>query len=249
MTQGERTLRLLRDMHSQASAISKQVKFDANHAQHTYVMALYGSLLELTSNILMLTKDGPKTGIPILLRSCLEAFVDLVNLVKNPSYGYSLEVRAASEAIKFVNEALSGRNAQMKGLAPEKELKAQLKRQEALKAAAEAKGGKNLQIKDKFYEIGMSLDYHGVYAGLCSESHHTLHAVRQRHFEKKQDGFGIIYYKAASLDDVEHYLGIAASLVLRATEQVHNLLNKPCAKEIEAMMKTFETAVATHESA
>ena len=62
MTQGEKTLKLILHMHSRVVELSHKLLFDKGHPWHFHVIALYGSILELTSNMILLAKDGPKTA-------------------------------------------------------------------------------------------------------------------------------------------------------------------------------------------
>jgi hypothetical protein len=113
MSSGITTLQLLKKIHDQAVYLSKQLTFNKMHPLHLQSVSLYGSILELSSNIAILTQDGPKTGIPIILKSLLEAVVDLINLCDDPKYGYFLEAREAREAndwVNFLGEVLRGGN-------------------------------------------------------------------------------------------------------------------------------------------
>ena len=114
MSQGDKTLGLLHELHSDAIEMSRKLLFDKTHPQHRHVLALYGSILEFSSSIILLTKDGPKTALPIILRSLLEAYVDMLNLCADPKYGYTLEASAEKDCLKFLREAANGINPYLK---------------------------------------------------------------------------------------------------------------------------------------
>ena len=51
--------------------------FDKEHPQHLYSMCSYASMLEFAGDINALAKNERSTGIPVVLRSMLEAFACL----------------------------------------------------------------------------------------------------------------------------------------------------------------------------
>lgn len=249
MSQGDKTLRLLHELHSDALEMSRKLLFDKTHPQHRHVMALYGSILEFSSSIILLTKDGPKTALPIILRSLLEAYVDMLNLCDDPKYGYALEVSAEKSWLKFLREAVVGQNPYLEKVSATSNLQDNIKLHEQRLAAMKGKGGKVLIIEDKFKRAGLMHEYTTIYAELCSHSHNTLQALRGRHIEENDNNYEVIFYRLTSLDEVEHYLGIACTLLLKATERVHALLNNPCAEKIIEIRKRMDVIVKEHKAA
>ena len=235
MSQGDKTLGLLHELHSDAIEMSRKLLFDKTHPQHRHVMALYGSILEFSSSIILLTKDGSKIALPIILRSLLEAYVDMLNLCADPKYGYTLEASAEKNRLKFLREAADGQNPYLKRVSAASNLQDNITQHEQHLAAMKGKGGDVLCIKDKFKLAGLMHEYTTIYAELCSHSHNTLQALRGRHIEENENNFEIIYYRLTSLDEVEHYLGIACTLLLKATERVHAFLNSPCAEKLSGI--------------
>jgi hypothetical protein len=249
MTQGEKTLVLIHHLHSRAVELSHKLLFVEENSRHLHVMALYGSTLELVSNMILLTKDGPKTAVPIVLRSVLEAFVDLFNLCADAKYGYSLDARAEKDRLKLLKEALGGKNQYLAMVSEAPDLKERIAHHEARLKTMKENGAEDLKIKEKFERAGLIKEYMTVYADLCSHSHNTLQALRDRHFKKNQDGHEVVYYRFTSLDEIEHLFGIACTVLLRATEQVHGFFNNPCPDEISKMKNEFDAFVAAHEAA
>ena len=79
----------LKRAHDEFQPFSERIIFDKTHPLHRNAIALYGSIIELTGSIIVLLDRRMATGAPILLRAILEAYVDLVNLLKNKQYGYN----------------------------------------------------------------------------------------------------------------------------------------------------------------
>jgi hypothetical protein len=61
-------------------------------ARHRNVLALFASLIELSDCCVKLARSGGFTGIPVLGRTAIEAYVDLKNLVDDAAYPGVLEV-------------------------------------------------------------------------------------------------------------------------------------------------------------
>lgn len=249
MSQGDKTLCLLRELHSEAIEMSHKLLFDKTHPQHLHVIALYGSILEFASSIILQTKYGPKTALPIILRSLLEAYVDMLNLCADPKYGYTLEVSAEKNTLKFLREAAKGQNPYLEKVSATSNLQDNIRQHEQRLAAMKEKGGVILKIEDKFRRAGLTHEYTTIYAELCSHSHNTIQALRGRHIEMNENNYGVIFYRLTSLDEVEHYLGIACTLLLNATESVHAFLNNPCAEQINEIKNRVDAFVKQHEAA
>lgn len=64
----------------------KALKFDGRDEVNRYFMALYASILEQNCSAIALRRAGLYAGIEQILRSNLEAYVDLVNLLSNKAY-------------------------------------------------------------------------------------------------------------------------------------------------------------------
>lgn len=58
--------------------------FDGTHPLHANAIFLYGSIIELSSSLKPLFISEHYSAIPIILRSILEAYVDLENICRDP---------------------------------------------------------------------------------------------------------------------------------------------------------------------
>ncbi len=67
-------------------AETSNVIFDKYNVQHLYLMCLYGRIFELGVSALNLMKANDHAGVPVILRSQLEAFVDFANLLEDKDY-------------------------------------------------------------------------------------------------------------------------------------------------------------------
>ena len=106
----EQVFDFLKQAHDQLQPLSTKISFSKDHPLHRHIVALYGSIIELSGSVVILTDRRLITGVPALLRGVLEAYVDLYNLSENPAYGYSLELSYIKEWLKILNEASRGKN-------------------------------------------------------------------------------------------------------------------------------------------
>jgi hypothetical protein len=86
------------------------LQFNKSNEMHRTLVSLYASIIELTNSALLIRQNAAYTGVDILLRSALEAHVDLINLANDGAY---LEIMKASyhkEWIKLMKEAAAGEN-------------------------------------------------------------------------------------------------------------------------------------------
>src|SRR6266852_498610 len=82
----EQALPLFRCLLDEVSALSKALRFDLGNEQHFLALALNGSVLEQARGIMTVLEQRNVTPAFILLRSFLDAVVDLFNLVDDGNY-------------------------------------------------------------------------------------------------------------------------------------------------------------------
>jgi len=75
-------IKLLDALISSFLAEVSRIQFDKYNPQQLYLMCLYGRIIELSVSALNLMKANDHAGIPILIRSQLEVFVDFANFEK-----------------------------------------------------------------------------------------------------------------------------------------------------------------------
>lgn len=158
-------LNFLKETHHNFEALTQQLIFDKMHKLHQSVITLYGSIFELTGSCICLVDNQMATGIPILLRSLLEAFIDLSNLIKNPKYGHNLELDRLDQWIRLLRESKTN-NSYLKYFKQVSDLDSLISQYEAEKKVLEDKGHKNLKIIEKFEIAGMSEEYKSIYVVL-----------------------------------------------------------------------------------
>jgi len=230
----EQVLDFLKRAHDELQPLSTKFTFRKDYSQHRNVIALYGSIFELTGSMIVLIDRRLITGVPVLLRTVLEAYVDLYNLSENPAYGYALELGYIKEWMKILNEAKKGKNEYLVSISEAPTLDASISAWQKKKQELEAKGNRSLNVEQKFQRAKMEKEYRSIYNSLCSDSHNNLRALIDRHVHLNDEDFEVVFYKAYTPEDSEHYVGMAVEILVRASERVHTFFGSPVQKEVEA---------------
>jgi len=205
--------------------LAESFSFDGTHKLYANAIFLYGSIIELSSSLNPLLISEHYSAIPVILRSILEAYVDLENLCKDPKYGYSLEIKYIVKILKFLNEARNEKNTYLDIIAQAPDYDEQLSRMEAEKERLINLGYKDLNKFERFSKAGMENEYRTIYNWLCCASHNDYRVLRDRHLELEKQGTTFHFFKEADFQDMEVFFGIASELLLRASFAIHTLLS------------------------
>lgn len=236
----EEVLEFLKEIHDKFQAYSQNLMFDKAHPLHRNVIALYGSILEMTGSNILLANNKLVTGIPILLKSILEAYVDLTNLIKNPQYGYNLEINYLKQWLEILNEAKTGKNEYLQSLTDEPSLDETIAKWNRDKKKLENNGHSSLKISQKFMRAGLEKEYRSMYNSLCSDSHNNLRALVSRHIEIEDGDFSMVFYKSYTPEDSAVYIGTNAELLIRATQELHTFLKSSDCDRVNVYRVEFD---------
>jgi len=206
-------------------SLATELKFDSSHALHQHVISLYGSIIEFSSTIKELYKSGHHSAIPVVLRSILEAFVDLKNLCQDPKYGYSLTINSNKESLKFLKAAKDNQHVYAELVARDPDVDQHINNFEKEINSLRNKGNKGVSIRCKFEKVGMAYEYQTIYSMLCAATHNDIRALSARHMVINEDSFSLEIFKKEDFDTIYESFGIASELLLRATYEIHGLLN------------------------
>jgi len=234
LTPPEQVLDFLKRAHDEFQPFSQQIKFDKEHPQHRNIIALYGSIIELTGSAILLVDKRLITGVPVIIRSILEAYVDLYNLAENPAYGYALEISYIKEWLKILHEAKGGQNEYLAAISQAPSLDGSITAWQRQKQQLEAKGHRSLQIEQKFQRAHMEKEYRSIYNSLCCDAHNNLRSLIDRHIELGQSDFQVVFYKAYTPEDSALAVGTTAELLMRSSQKVHEFFDSPAIEQVAA---------------
>jgi hypothetical protein len=160
-------------------SISK-VQFSISNKVHLLSISLFCSIFENTVAVRMLFENKNYSAVPLILRSILEAHIDLIILSNSENYYESISANYHKERIKMLRNILNDpeRNKYFNSFPNFQQNFTESKEQlEKLKS----KGHKPLTIKEHFELANMADLYVSVYALLCQEIHNDLKSLELRH--------------------------------------------------------------------
>ena len=201
------------------------------------LISLYGSMLELANSICVLVEGDSPIGIPILLRSMLEAFVDFSNLEATRTYGYHMDAVNIKEWIRILEEAKRGDNPYLEGISKlpnlDKVLCDYKKQLEELKE----KGYSPLSHFQKFDKSNQSKEYRSFYNFLCCDAHNNIRSLISRHADitDDQSDYQVQFFPSVDLDSIVHYIDSCLGILIASTLLIHKALGSPNTYEAEQL--------------
>ena len=173
----------LDDLLSALLEEAEQIQFNKEKPQELYLMCFYARILDLSFSINTLLKSDDCTGLPILLRSQMEAFVDFLNLREDENFLYTI-------AASFVDQKSRLNKTSEKYLGCSN--KESLDEKQILDAL---QGHKSQTIWKRFKQIGLDKTYATVYFLLCNYSHNNLAMIEHKHLDKKNEQHRFVLHK------------------------------------------------------
>ena len=179
----ETILKLLDELVQTFLAETSNITFDKYNVQQLYLMCLYGRIFELGVSALNLMKANDHAGVPVLLRSQLEAFVDFANLIEDKDF------------IKTIGATFVDQKKRLY-----KNLKEYLDPSEVPSVTDDGtekavEGYKAQNIRTRFENINLQKTYITAYFFLCGYSHNNLAMLEHRHIEKNEKDHKVVFFK------------------------------------------------------
>ena len=188
-------------IHTFLDEASRITTFDKYNAQHVYLMCLYGRIIELGVTALNLIKIKDHAGIPIILRSQLEAFVDFANLIDNKDFIYTIGANFVAQKRKHIENIRKHFG----------DHEVNLEFDDAENAFA---GYKKQNIVNKFENIKLNKTHAAMYSQLCSYSHNNLAILELRHIEKNEEGIKVVFFKDEPLQNLLRFVFTLGALLV-----------------------------------
>lgn len=199
------------------------IKFDKIHPWHRNMVYLYCSVVEYSDALYNQFKVEKSVAIPLIVRSLLEAYVDLKNLCENPEYGYSLRAAYISEWLRIAKEAGNVENPYLKNLATHESFEDQVAEWEQELTDLKEKGHSKPNRRESFKLAGRENEYTSLYNFLCCYAHNNERALIDRHTEISDDqsDFKMVMFKDFEAQNEEHYLTLASQILTESSALVH----------------------------
>lgn len=201
----------------------EHIKFDKTHLWHLNIVCLYCSIVEYSDSMHTLFKEEKVVSMPLILRSMLEAFVDLKNLCNERTYGYHMQASNLKEWLKVTREAGTLENPYLEGLASAKGFDEQTAEWEAELKDLRDKKYAPLRQDEKFAKAEMTNEYKSLYNFLCSYSHNNFRALTDRHMEISSDNsdFKVNLFPEFDPEKADNYISTAKICLIESSKLVH----------------------------
>lgn len=211
----------VKDLHDECINLTEYIVFDKKHPRHLYLMGLYGTLIELAGSLVILLENRYKTGVPPLLRSILETYVELKNLCEREEYWCYMEASYHVQWIKVLKEAKLKPNPYLKAISEMDSLDDQIQEHEQNVARLKCKGYAPLTVFQRFEKASMEEEYRSLYNFLSNDTHSNIRALVNRHIEMDDRDFMVVYYKAEPIEASLTYIDSVAGLLTDASRRIH----------------------------
>lgn len=228
----------LRHSISDCTELARSLRFDKTHKWHVNLLSLYGSVLELANSVCVLVEGESPIGVPILLRSMLEAFVDFSNLVETRTYGYHMDASSTKEWIRILEEAQRGDNPYLADISKLPNLDTILSDHRNELEDLKGKGYLPLSQFQKFEKSQQSKEYRSFYNFLCCHAHNNIRALISRHADIADDesDYELRFFSPTDHDSIVHYIDSCLGILIASTRSIHKVLGSPMASEAELLV-------------
>ncbi len=232
-------LNFLKYLHDQLLDWSTDITFDKRNQADFSRIALYGTLIEFTGAIINLIENRGRVAVPSAFRSLLEAFVELRNLNKDPSYVEHMYASYTDQWLYVLKEAKKG-NPYLASLRKELNLDEIIANDEKALAALRAKGKGPLNIFERFDRANMVEEYRSMYNFLSCNAHSNIRALVTRHFEESSSDFNLVLYKDEPIESFVATLDSTAALLIEASVAIHKAFSSKHVANVEALLSELE---------
>lgn len=221
--------------------------FDSTNAQQLAAVSLLGTVLELAGDCLALLRSRRRIGPKVLLRSLMEAWVELKNVARDPDYlGFmnAVQLELQLRRIDAASQADAELNPYFEDLRANEDLESRRGEFKRDLEALKAHGFGRLSIRDRFRRAGEGQRYESVYALLAQHSHHNLIALERRHVVRSEDGPRIAFFKPEEEASLVAEIDTVAGVVSNAVAEVSRLADGgPIGlEEISQRLETLRSA-------
>ena len=216
-------LKFLKELHDKFIDLSKTIIFDKKHPRQLFMVALYGTILELCGGFITLINDKFYTCVPSIFRSVVEAHVELKNLYSEAEYGYFMEASRNDQWLKVLKEAKKGNNPYLADIQKWEQLDTEIENHRCTLKDLKNKGYKPLKVFERFKKANMENEYRSLYNFLSCDAHSNIRALISRHIDINSEDFEVIFYKDEPLEHHLSYLDTTAGIMVDSSGMMHEL--------------------------
>jgi hypothetical protein len=242
-------LKIVNAVHALAVAAAPRLRAPRDYTEH-YALLLYFTLIECCGSIALLREQSRVAGVAAVVRSALDAFVDIKNLLSDPEYWRSLEAADSYEWKKIMESASVPGNAFLDGLRIDPKFPEYRSMISQNVANAAARGNTKLSPEERFEKANLRAEYKSLYPMLSADAHNNTSLLNSRHARPEGDGFVIELYSGGGAYG-NSVLMTLSELIMFASEDIHERLGfgKGIVTEIRATVEPARLAAEAADRA
>jgi hypothetical protein len=182
-------------------------------------------------------KHGNGTAAWILVRSLLEAFVDLINIVDDPGYDEVMHASFLEQQKRRIGIAQKRgtTNPYLRSIVGNSTVLQHGQWIDAELASLKQKGVVPLNVKDRFERAKLLDLYDGPYSSMSQQTHSNLGALEERHIDVLPTGVTVTYFREITDDHAQMILDSAAGVLANSVSAVKSLLEGYPPKGLEGI--------------
>lgn len=225
-----KALPLFEDLVREVYEATATLRFNDKSRQHILAVSLHGSVVEIAFGVLTVLKGlndvANGTAAWILLRSLVEAYIDLLNIVSDPGYDEFMHAAFLDQQRRRVGIAQTRgtTNPFLKSITGNPAVIQHGQWVESELQRLKQKGVAPLSVKERFDRAGQLNLYDGPYSSLSQQTHNNLGVLEARHMEPSPQGFAIHYFRDIPDEDVNMVLDTAAGVLANSLASLKSLL-------------------------
>jgi hypothetical protein len=232
----------LETLLSRTIDLTGKIIFYKKIPQHSYLMSMHCTIIELSSCCIELMKIGPPTAVPVIARSILEAYADLKCLLQDENHWRVIHAGYLKDKAKIITEAGNG-NTYLAGISEHIDIEREISAVREELASLKTEGIEPIRhIKDKFVKAGMEAEYKSMYVLLCNDAHNSQSSLISRHLEEAGDGFRITLYKEQPIEDVAASIDVIAGTLAGSITDVARFFSIEGSEEIKQLREDIRSA-------
>ncbi len=234
-------LSVLDQLISRVVKISAQVRFIKEDPQQLYLVCLLGTIVEYSQALFLAARDERSAvSLPILVRTLLEAHVDLIILAQDQLHWKNMLCTFLSQRQRALRAAAA--NPYLASVAASTDYDAKLAEVEAGLQELRNDGHGAMSVRDRFKAAGLENEHGSIYWSLCQESHNNVSALEDRHIEHEDQTFRVVFFQRSSPARKSRLLHLAIAILLEGSKRVFSLIG---ASEVDSSLEESEARLAS----
>jgi len=216
------------------------LKFRKDNPQHLYSICLYCSILSLGQSCLLLVLNKYLIPLRILLRSLVEAHVDLINSINDPYYFKKMYLVYLAEKKRLLSNAMKNPdNPFFEYIRASMNLEEEIQKIDEESNQIKTKAIRSLNVAERFSQANLTNQYQVVYWNLCLDAHNNARALERRHIRKKGDNFEIILEDVELSDNWLTYFDTLLGILIGSSIEIHAFLETKTDKYFSELQEKF----------